>query len=214
MGYWGSFVVCRFAHDFEDVEAIFDRVGPPVEEWAVGGWRFGQFAGQELEGSAKDVLDALVDLTGAPVLMAYIVDSDAAVIDAATPVDDHWRGCLGRRAMRAATAQIGEDFNTRFLSADAAARNAAMRATMQASSAILLPFVSCSPPTPPPTCSSKPTSSGSSPPSDCPVGRGSRMPGSACPAGLTNQHHACAITAGSDRPRRTQYAGPDLRVLC
>lgn len=126
MGYWGSFVVCRFAHDFEDVEAIFDRVGPPVEEWAVGGWRFGQFAGQELEGSAKDVLDALVDLTGAPVLMAYIVDSDAAVIDAATPVDDHWRGCLGRRAMRAATAQIGEDFNTRFLSADAAARNAAM----------------------------------------------------------------------------------------
>lgn len=126
MGFWGSFMVCRSAAEFEDVEVVFDRVGPPVEELAFGGWRFGQFDGQELEQDADEVMAGLVTLTGAPVVMAYVLDSDAAIIDAASSLDDHWRGCLGRHAMRAASEEVGEDFDTTYLAADDAARRAAM----------------------------------------------------------------------------------------
>ncbi|MFF2851616.1 hypothetical protein ACFVT5_35580 [Streptomyces sp. NPDC058001] len=73
---------------------------------------------------SEDELSALVERTRAPVLCAYVMDSDCAVIEALGVRTGFWRTCLGREAMAAYMAESDADFEAWFAPAEQSTRSA------------------------------------------------------------------------------------------
>ncbi|WP_433721605.1 hypothetical protein ACQP2Y_40380 [Actinoplanes sp. CA-051413] len=81
MGYTGRIVIVRSA------EPLTALAGADVlnESSYAGGWRAAQ-----LDGDLRDALRMLVAETGAPAITAFILDSDVADVEAATPAGGYW----------------------------------------------------------------------------------------------------------------------------
>ncbi|MFK3982372.1 hypothetical protein ACI2K4_18570 [Micromonospora sp. NPDC050397] len=88
MGYWGRMLVARSARPLSELSAVRE-VDVLDEKIFQDGWRCAQ-----LDGDVRKALPALVTGTGAPALTAYILDSDAAVVEALTPGGVSWQAYL------------------------------------------------------------------------------------------------------------------------
>ncbi|BCY05428.1 hypothetical protein [Actinoplanes sp. L3-i22] len=84
MGYSGELLVARSAQPLAGSPAI-GETAVLFEKELGGGWRYAQ-----LDGGASDALAELVRLTGAPALSAFVIDSDAALVEAASPAGVSW----------------------------------------------------------------------------------------------------------------------------
>ena len=81
MGYTGRIVVARSSAPLTapaDAEVL-------NESSYAGGWRATQ-----LDGDLRNALPTLVAQTGAPAITAFILDSDVADVEAATPAGGYW----------------------------------------------------------------------------------------------------------------------------
>jgi len=124
MGFWGSFVLARAEQEsLLDLPPVTSRSEGLEEEVRLGDWRLGRFEGPELAQDAGALLADLVAATGAPALTAFVLDSDAVVVDGLSAAGP-WRACLAREAMRGYCEDDGEDFGI-YPSATAAAAAAA-----------------------------------------------------------------------------------------
>lgn len=87
MGYWGHLVLARSGGAPEE----FGTDAEPVRDYA-GGWRVHRAGGEgpDLPGAVR----ALATRTGAPALAGYVLDSDCAVLAAATPDGPVWSTLL------------------------------------------------------------------------------------------------------------------------
>ena len=81
MGYTGRIVVARSAEPLSGL----DGAKVLTESAWPGGWRSAQ-----LDGDLRGTLPALVAATGAPAITAFIIDSDVADVEAATPAGVNW----------------------------------------------------------------------------------------------------------------------------
>ena len=81
MGYTGRIVVARSAGPLSGLDGAEVLTG---SAWP-GGWRSAQ-----LDGDLRGALPMLVAATGAPAITAFIIDSDVADVEAATPAGGHW----------------------------------------------------------------------------------------------------------------------------
>jgi hypothetical protein len=129
MGFWGSLVLARTAGaSLLNFESIASRSEGLDSEDVRGPWRLGVFPGGELESAAPELHLELMEETGAPVLTAFVLDSDCAMIEAAGPATGFWRSCLARSAMRAYEDDSNdgdETFDALFLPPEQAAEAAA-----------------------------------------------------------------------------------------
>jgi hypothetical protein len=127
MGFWGSLVLARTAGaSLLDFESIASRSEGLDSEDVRGPWRLGVFPGGELESAAPELHLELAGETGAPVLTAFVLDSDCAMIEAAGPATGFWRSCLARSAMRAYEDDDDDEaFDAFFLPPEQAAEAAA-----------------------------------------------------------------------------------------
>jgi hypothetical protein len=96
MGLWGSFVVARTPGSLLDLSAVADRSQGLAGEDRYGAWVVGLFPGDELAGQEPELHEELAAETDAPALTAFVLDSDAAVVEAWSPVGGFWRACLDR----------------------------------------------------------------------------------------------------------------------
>jgi hypothetical protein len=76
------------------------------------GWQIGQYPGSDIERDARAMLTELTTETGQPCLTAFVLDSDAAIIEAVSRPTGYWRACLARASMAAHADEVGEDFAT------------------------------------------------------------------------------------------------------
>ncbi|MFC7549589.1 hypothetical protein [Plantactinospora sp. GCM10030261] len=94
MGYSGRILVARSDRALSELPAVRGVVALE-EDMLPGGWRFAK-----LDGDPGGVLRALVADTEAPVLTAYVMDSDVADVQALTPGGVAWRAYLHEETAR------------------------------------------------------------------------------------------------------------------
>jgi hypothetical protein len=96
VGFWGTFVVGRPSTPLADHPLIASLGGEvePMENDAPG-WQSVSVHGADPAASAA-LLDALVADTGAPALLAVVVDSDFAHIDALATNGARWASLINR----------------------------------------------------------------------------------------------------------------------
>ncbi|MBO1334839.1 hypothetical protein [Streptomyces sp. VRA16 Mangrove soil] len=87
------------------------------------GWRV--WAVDREDPVSDEELAVMAGRTGAPVLSAYVMDSDCAVVEALGTRTGPWRTCLGRASMAAYMAESGASVDDWFASAEQATRAAA-----------------------------------------------------------------------------------------
>ncbi|MEU8578358.1 hypothetical protein [Streptomyces asoensis] len=85
-------------------------------------WRLWSVEGQT--SLDEETLVELVDVTGQPVLAAFVMDSDCLVLEGRTRDQETWRACLDRAAMSAYMAEGGQSVDDWFLGAEEAAERA------------------------------------------------------------------------------------------
>lgn len=85
MGYTGRIVVARSAEPLSEL----DGADVLTETAYPGGWRSAQ-----LDGDLRGALPTLVAASGAPAITAFILDSDVADVEAATPAGGYWHTYL------------------------------------------------------------------------------------------------------------------------
>jgi len=123
VGFWGSVVVARTERSLLDLVSVVERSESLDGEERHGPWSVGTFSVPDLESAAPDFQLALATETGAPVLTAFVLDSDTATIEAYHPSAGFWRACLARGAA-ARYWQDPTEFEQHFLPATAAAEHA------------------------------------------------------------------------------------------
>lgn len=107
MGYWGHLVVARSPRPLSVLREV-TAFGTPHEEKLIGrDWRLLRVAGSTPD--LRTAVAALVGATGAPVLAAYVLDSDCAVVEGQTDIGMRWTGVLNRGiAVRDYQAPVGD----------------------------------------------------------------------------------------------------------
>ncbi|GAA3340052.1 hypothetical protein GCM10020358_26160 [Amorphoplanes nipponensis] len=88
MGYSGHVLIARGERPLSE-SGVLAPVQVLHESGYAGGWQRAQ-----LDGDLPGALDALLAQTGAPALVAYIMDSDLADVSAASPGGVRWRAYL------------------------------------------------------------------------------------------------------------------------
>ena len=124
MGLWGSFVVARTPGSLLDLAAVVDRSEGLSQEDRHGDWVVGLFPGNELAGQEPELHEELAAETSAPALTAFVLDSDAAIVEAWSSSDGFWRACLDRASAQKYVSDPAV-FGSMFLSGEGAARHAA-----------------------------------------------------------------------------------------
>ncbi|RIJ68751.1 hypothetical protein D1871_22545 [Nakamurella silvestris] len=95
MGLWATYVVCRTGSDLAEVSAITERSeGLDWSDERPGSWKIGQYLGHELTADSDDLLLDLTAETGAPALLAHVMDSNAAVVQGCDPGGGVWQAGL------------------------------------------------------------------------------------------------------------------------
>ena len=100
MGFWGYLVVGRSDRELAACSTLAagrDRL--ELSATFADGWQLWQHPSQPGLGDLDDVALSLARETGAPTLLAFVMDSDCAVLEGAGPVRGSWTACLGRAAM-------------------------------------------------------------------------------------------------------------------
>ncbi|MGW8884281.1 hypothetical protein [Streptomyces sp. NPDC055749] len=87
-----------------------------------GDWRIWSLEGQDSLG--EEDLAGLVEITGGPVLVGFVMDSDSIVLEGRAKDQATWRTCLDRQAMSAYMAENGQSVDEWFLSTEEAADHA------------------------------------------------------------------------------------------
>jgi hypothetical protein len=135
MGFSGEILVARSARPLAGSPAV-GEAAVLFEKELGSGWRYAQ-----MDGGAGGALAELVRLTGAPALSAFVIDSDAALVEAASPAGVSWTAHvhpehaaeLGAPELELGTAEIVERAMAwaaeAGLDADAGAVEAALGAT-------------------------------------------------------------------------------------
>lgn len=109
MGFWGSYVVARSAEDLAESAPVAALGGEVAfARRRTDGW-------QVLAVSAADplaaaaLLPAVIDMTGAPALVASVLDSDFARVSADSPSGTGWAAVLNRSAAAGYGFPVGVD---------------------------------------------------------------------------------------------------------
>jgi hypothetical protein len=96
MGFTGVFVVARTAEDLGTLEAIEELSEGAESSERFGEWAVGEFSEEDLFLERELSLRRLVQQTGAPALIALVVDSDFILVSGSAPSDGgSWVLCLG-----------------------------------------------------------------------------------------------------------------------
>ncbi|MGW2914341.1 hypothetical protein ACWC9X_28325 [Streptomyces asoensis] len=85
-------------------------------------WRLWSVEGQT--SLDEETLIELVDVTGQPVLAAFVMNIDCLVLEGRTRDQETWRACLDRAAMPACMAEGGQSVDDWFFGAEEAAEHA------------------------------------------------------------------------------------------
>ncbi|MCF3133929.1 hypothetical protein [Streptomyces olivochromogenes] len=99
MGYWGYFVVGRAERPLAELATLAGAEGMTLRASAPDGWQVWEYAGPDSEAGDVGNMNALAELTGAPALFGYVMDSACVVVEAAAPQSGGWTTCLARAAM-------------------------------------------------------------------------------------------------------------------
>lgn len=93
MGYWGHMIATRAPQDQQHITAL-DAFGDHQQTVAENhhGWLVSQVCGAEPDLSSA--IAAVAAQTHAPAIVAYILDSDCAIVKAATPAGARWSAVL------------------------------------------------------------------------------------------------------------------------
>jgi hypothetical protein len=122
MGFWGSLVVCRSEADMGALSALADRdEGLEQHHRRLSGWQVGQYPGPHLADDAAAMLPEVAVESGNPVLLGFVLDSDAVAVEGFSTEGGHWRACLARESVREYWEDDDEEFEDVFLSPEAAA---------------------------------------------------------------------------------------------
>ncbi|KNE83768.1 MULTISPECIES: hypothetical protein [Streptomyces] len=107
MGFWGYLVVGRSDRELAECSTLAPgRERLELAETFADGWQLWQHPSEPGLGDLDDVAGALARETGAPTLLAYVMDGDCAVLEGAGPVRGSWTACLGRTAL---ARHVGEN---------------------------------------------------------------------------------------------------------
>lgn len=95
MGYWGHLFVARSPRRLTDLREI-DAFGQPEDEQElVGEWKLLRIAGNHPP-DLQNALAPVVAATRGPAIVAFVLDSDCAVMNGRTPSGVRWSGVLNR----------------------------------------------------------------------------------------------------------------------
>ncbi|MFI1394670.1 hypothetical protein [Streptomyces sp. NPDC020681] len=122
MGYWGSLILVNHPQPPSGTPAFAGGQRVVLLQKRAGDWRMWSLEGQ---GSLDDEdLAGLVETTGGPVLVGFVMDSNCIVLEGRTKDRATWRTCLDRTAMSAYMAESGQSVDEWFLGPEEAAENA------------------------------------------------------------------------------------------
>ncbi len=111
MGLWATVLVCRGEEPLEDFGELEELGGFLEQETALaGGWQVGRFEGSAFYGESSRVLPLVVERTGAPALLAVVLDSDCVVLTG-WHAGQRWQACLVRGPAREYLLGV-EDFDS------------------------------------------------------------------------------------------------------
>ncbi|KAF4410237.1 MULTISPECIES: hypothetical protein [Streptomyces] len=100
MGFWGYLVVGRSDRDLAECDTLAaGRERLELAETFADGWQLWQHPLEPGLGDLDDLAASLARETGAPTLLAFVMDSGCAVLEGAGPRRGSWTACLGRTAM-------------------------------------------------------------------------------------------------------------------
>jgi hypothetical protein len=95
MGYWGYLLVARSQRSLSRLSEVRVFGQPEQEQDLVGDWKLLRVAGNEPP-DLHTALEPIVAATGAPALLAFVLDSDCAVIRGRGPAGAQWGTVLNR----------------------------------------------------------------------------------------------------------------------
>lgn len=122
MGYWGSLILVNHPQPLGETVAFADGRRVELLQERAGDWRIWSLEGQ---GSLdEEDLAELVEVTGGPVLVGFVMDSDCLVLEGRSKGRTTWRTCLDRTAMSAYMAEDGQSVAPWFLGVEEAADSA------------------------------------------------------------------------------------------
>jgi hypothetical protein len=130
MGFWGSFVLCKTDQPLDEVEVINAR--DEGVEWTrayADGWQVGQYAGTDIVSDAPRLLEDLTELTGAPTLIGFVLDSDCIDVQGFGTASGHFHACIDRECMSGYLQDANMAVEQLYLPPDEAAARAAAWAT-------------------------------------------------------------------------------------
>lgn len=111
MGMWGSYVVIRSELDIGDITSIARRSeGLEWSEDRRDGWQIGMYLGTDMSDDSEALLAEVVEETGAPALTGFVMDNDAVLVEARSPLSLLWRRCLARDFFEAELSESGHLF--------------------------------------------------------------------------------------------------------
>ena len=95
MGYWGHFLVARSTRRLTDLREVGIFGQPEDEQDLVAEWKLLRIAGNHPP-DLQRALAPVVAATRAPALVAFVLDSDCAVINGQSQSGVRWAGVLNR----------------------------------------------------------------------------------------------------------------------
>lgn len=122
MGYWGSLIVVNSRQPLNEVSDFTGARKLEILQERGRNWRIWSLEGND--SLDDDDLGRLVDLTGMPVLVGFVMDSDCLVLEGHTKYQNTWRSCLDRQSMAAYMAENDQTVEDWFLSPEEAADHA------------------------------------------------------------------------------------------
>lgn len=97
MGYWGFLIAAKSDDDLGRLAEQEPFGGDYLKvEPLGGGWQHAWVAGAEEDPDMHAGISAIANATGAPAIIAYILDSDCGPVVATTPAGDTWTGTLAK----------------------------------------------------------------------------------------------------------------------
>lgn len=110
MGYWGHFLIARSRRSLSELPEVRPFGQPEDQQDLVGEWKLLRIA----RGQPSDLQQALAPViraTAAPVMVAFVLDSDCAVVQGQTPAGVRW-GTVLNRELAAGYDGILESYDT------------------------------------------------------------------------------------------------------
>src|SRR4051794_5944331 len=112
MGFWGHFLVARSSHALTELPTVVGQVGEELGTWRAGDWTISQCGVEAFDGI--ELVGALAASTGAPALVADVLDSDNAILHALVPEGDPWTATLRPLGMREYMQFHGDSYDEHF----------------------------------------------------------------------------------------------------